>query len=553
MPIYDIILKSFTPRKINYLCTISKLVSDTKTPIPTINNKHYFLNGIFFREYLEKITSLTGASLHSSYIRILNSFKIDKILFKDTNNDLKFTKPGLKVADFFNQLLIFFGEPNFFNFLEETKEYFKKNKTKIIFLYVISEIITTAKNLDLIWKIKKKIEFALKEGISFKDLHKFKHKNESKIPIKGLLLRYLKTENFKVFIKNIALALKELPAHVKRREILIDTIDSAFQILLGKNYDKKKITNFLFLQRSFADWGFLQPNLQPNLQPPLGFDEKLLNILKEEIQLTYAFVQERFGKGDIKFCSKILRKNQFNRISVSNEIIAILPLLTHIGNVLHVPFTSLKLIEISILIPYIEQETKPNIYLIPFNKGFFLVTSLATLYRHVSFPIRKLSISYPVKLTITENIYYTLKDNTFMDLNRFDVQTIYYLLRSLEEVIYGIFFKKYYTESAAADLRKEWGVVSEHYDTYRVGSEYFKKGIELNFERIDTTDDPLFNSEYLCNLLVPRVKIIYDNYYISCGITIEAKNHIFFQVFKSKNLPNPVFSKIIKLVKASLK
>jgi len=553
MPTYDILLKTFTTRKLNYLFAISKFVCDTRTPIPPLNNNDYRINGESYRTYLEKLTSLTGTSLHSSYIRQLESLEIDKLLFKDKNNNLRFTELGLSVADFFNQLHIFFGESDFFYFLENTKDYFKKKKTKIIFFFVISEIISIASYLDSLWKLKKIIEYSGKERISIFEIGNIKREFESEMPVEGSLLGYLKIDNFKTFIENIALALKELPAYTERRKKLLIRIDSAFQILLGKNYDKKKIADFLSLEKSFSEWGFLQPNLQSNIQPPLGFDEKLSNILKEEIQPTYAFVRERFGNEDLKFCSKILRKNESNRILVSNKIIEILPLLKHIGNVLQVPFTSLKLIEISILIPYIEQQAKPNIYLIPFEKGFFLVTALVPLYRYSSPPIRKLSITYPLNLTIAEHIYYTFKDKTFMDLNNFDVRVIYYLLRSLERIAYGIYFKKLYTKSEEADLIKEWGVGSEHYDTYRVGSEFFKKDTEFNFERINSREDPLYSSENLCILLVPRVKIYYDNYFISCGITIEAKNHIFFQVFESKNSPNPIYSKIIRLVGTSLK
>jgi len=137
MPTYDILLKTFTTRKLNYLFAISKFVCDTRTPIPPLNNNDYRINGESYRTYLEKLTSLTGTSLHSSYIRQLESLEIDKLLFKDKNNNLRFTELGLSVADFFNQLHIFFGESDFFYFLENTKDYFKKKKTKIIFFFFL--------------------------------------------------------------------------------------------------------------------------------------------------------------------------------------------------------------------------------------------------------------------------------------------------------------------------------------------------------------------------------------------------------------------------------
>ena len=240
MPTYDILLKTFTTRKLNYLFAISKFVCDTRTPIPPLNNNDYRINGESYRTYLEKLTSLTGTSLHSSYIRQLESLEIDKLLFKDKNNNLRFTELGLSVADFFNQLRIFFGESDFFYFLENTKDYFKKEKTKIIFFFVISEIISIASYLDSLWKLKKIIEYSDKERISIFEIGNIKLEFESEMPVEGSLLGYLKIDNFKTFIENIALALKELPAYTERRKKLLIRIDSAFQILLGKNYDKKK-------------------------------------------------------------------------------------------------------------------------------------------------------------------------------------------------------------------------------------------------------------------------------------------------------------------------
>ena len=83
MPAYEILLKTFTTRKIFYLNTINKFLSDTKTKIPALNNRNLTINGKSYRDYLEKLTSLKGASLHSSYIRQLKSLENDGILRKD--------------------------------------------------------------------------------------------------------------------------------------------------------------------------------------------------------------------------------------------------------------------------------------------------------------------------------------------------------------------------------------------------------------------------------------------------------------------------------------
>ena len=551
MPIYEILLKSFTTRKILYLYIIRKLVHDTKTPIPSLNNKNYKINGDSYRKYLEQLTSLKGPSLQSSYIRQLESLEKDGIILKYKNSSLRFTELGIKVVNFFYQLIFFFGKDNFFNFLEETKDHFKKSKTKLIFLYTLSEISRIAlkleKNREKTNNFKKKRKNSL-----FKELGEILLPNIS-------IIESLEIYDFKSFIENVAISLKQFPAYRERRNRLIDTIDKSFQILLGKNYDKKKITDFIILHGIFEEWGFLPLRLRSNIQPPLGFNEKILHILKEENQPLYAFIMERSSKasksskGVFKFCSKKLQKNQFIRGVISNEVIEILFYLKYISKILNFSVAKLRLIEISIPIPYIEQESMPNICLIPFNEGVFLLTAYTPLYWYISPPIRKISISFPKKFTKTDHVYYTFKDDSLIDMKQFDVSIIYYLLRTLELIVDRIFFRKFKSGRITEDLRKEWEFESEFLDTLKVNSDILRKDTKPTFERISTKQDPLYDSEYLCYYAIPRIKIYYDDYFILTSITLKKEKYVYFQLFKSNNLPNPMYSKIVKLVKKTLK
>jgi len=557
---YNILLKTFTARKIIYLNTISKIISDAKTRIPALNNKNYKIDGKLYRAYLEGITALKGASLHSSYIRQLQSLEKDGIFCRDKNNILKFTESGLKVVNFFNDLNQFFGEDNFFKFLENTKVYFKKNKTKLIFLYIILEIIVIARYKNVLWGAVNLLKVMIKKKIGYDETEKIKQES-LKISLKRLkmplsdtsLLENLKIHDFKDFIKDIALSLNELPSYQERRQKLIDTINTAFQMLLGENFDKKEIFDFLNLEKTFSEWHFLSLSDRSNVNPLIGFDERLTKILNEESQPIYAIILEKLGKGELIFCSKALQDDPYILSRITNETIEILPLLDHINYAFKTSFTDIKLIEISLPIPYIEQESKSNIYLIPYNKGFFLITASSPLYWHISPPIRKLSISFPEQFNEKEDLYYTYIDEYFFDLKQFDPSTIYYLLRTLELVVDRVYYKRFSTGRIIDDLRKEEGFKSEYHDTYRVNSNILRQGTELNFEKVNTKDDPLYDSEYLCNWAIPRVKIYYDNYFISTGITIEAEKKVYFQVFKAINSPNPIYSKIVKLFANSLK
>ena len=114
---YEILLRTFTVRKIMFLYGISQRVFDTKNPIPIVNKPDPGTEEKSYKKYLERLTSLKGPSLHSSYLQQLAAMERGGIFEKSSRGDFVFTELGLSVATFFDDLRKFFGKEFFLNSL----------------------------------------------------------------------------------------------------------------------------------------------------------------------------------------------------------------------------------------------------------------------------------------------------------------------------------------------------------------------------------------------------------------------------------------------------